>query len=315
MENRAHAIVVGLFTLLLGAGVVLIVMWFSGDTEKRAIYRLESQYSVTGLNMQAPVRFRGVEVGRVETIAFAGDKARTITIDVSVRADTPITRGTYAQLGSQGVTGLAYVILDDDGDKTQALSSDESRKSPIPVRRSFIEEVSGSGKALVTDASEVARRLNTLLDEKNQAQLMRTLASLDAATRGIADVARKLEPAMHDVPAMTREARQALTRADTLLGNMNKLTVELTQRVDTLERVSKSAEQVGGAAESISGATVSETLPRINVLLEELARDSRALERLLTQINDQPSSLVFGRPAVVPGPGEAGFNPRGGAAQ
>jgi phospholipid/cholesterol/gamma-HCH transport system substrate-binding protein len=85
--------------------------------------------------------------------------------------------------------------------------------------------------------------------------------------------------------------------------------------VDSLERVSKSAEQVGGAAESFSGAAVSETLPRINALLEELARNSRSLDRLLSQINDQPSSLVFGRPTVAPGPGEAGFSPRGGAAQ
>lgn len=315
MENRAHAIVVGLFTLLLGAGVVLIVMWFSGDTEKRETYRLESQYSVTGLNLQAPVRFRGVEVGRVDSISFGSDKARTIAIEVSVKADTPITRGTYAQLGSQGVTGLAYIILDDEGDKAQPLSSEESRKSPILVRRSFIDEVSGSGKDLVAGANEVARRLNALLNEKNQAQLIKTLTSLDAATRGVADLSRKLEPAMRDVPAMTRDARQALARADTLLSNMNKLTVELTQRVDTLERVSKSAEQVGGAAESFSGAAVSETLPRINALLEELARNSRNLDRLLSQINDQPSSLVFGRPSVAPGPGEAGFNPRGGAAQ
>jgi phospholipid/cholesterol/gamma-HCH transport system substrate-binding protein len=315
MENRAHAIAVGLFTLLLGAGVVLLVMWFSGDTEKRETYRLESQYAVTGLNVQAPVRFRGVEVGRVESIAFSGEKARSIAIEVSVKADTPITRGTYAQLGSQGVTGLAYVILDDDGDKAQTLSPDESQKSPIPVRRSFIDEVSGSGKDLVAGANEVAHRLSALLNEKNQAQLMKTLESLDAATRGIASLAGKLEPVMRDVPAMTRDARQALGRADTLLANMNKLTVELTQRVDTLERVSRSAEQVGGAAESFSGAAVSETLPRINALLEELARNSRSLDRLLTQVNEQPSSLVFGRPTVTPGPGEAGFNPRGGAVQ
>jgi phospholipid/cholesterol/gamma-HCH transport system substrate-binding protein len=315
MENRAHAIVVGIFTLLLGAGVVLIVMWFSGDTEKRETYLLQSQYSVTGLNIQAPVRFRGVEVGRVDSIAFSGDKARTIAIGVSVKADTPITRGTYAQLGSQGLTGLAYVILDEEGNNTQPLSAEESRKSPIPMRRAFLDEVSGSGKDLMASANDVARRLNALLNEKNQAQLVRTLTSLDAATRGIADLSRKLEPAMRDVPAITREARQALVHADTLVANMNKLTVELSQRVDSLERVSKSAEQVGGAAESFSGAAVSETLPRINALLEELARNSRSLDRLLSQINDQPSSLVFGRPTVAPGPGEAGFSPRGGAAQ
>lgn len=315
MENRAFAVAVGLFTLVLGAGIVFIVMWFSGDTEKRDTYRLESRFAVTGLNIQAPVRFRGVEVGRVESIAFEDKAARSILIAVSVKSDTPITRGTYAQLGSQGVTGLAYVILDDEGDKPERLSPADSEKTRIPVRQSFFDEVAGSGKNLVADANEVARRLRALLNEKNQAQLMRTLGGLETATRGVADIARKLDPAIRNMPAVTDEARKAFARADTLLANMNTLTTELVQRVDTLERVSKGADQVGGAAQSLSGAAVGETLPRINALLEELARNSRNLDRLLVELGDQPASLIFGRPGVAPGPGEAGFNPREGRSQ
>ena len=315
MENRAYALAVGLFTLLLGAGIVFAAMWLSGDTERREIYQLESRYPVTGLNPQAPVRFRGVEVGRVVSIAFSRDQARTIVLTVSVKSGTPITRGTYAQLGSQGVTGLAYVILDDDGDKPELLSPAASVEARIPVRQSYFDEIAGTGRHLVADANNVAKRLNALLSESNQAQLMKTLTSLDDATRGIADLARKLDPAIRNVPAMTDDARKALASADTLLANMNKLTVELMQRADTLERVSKSAEQVGGAAQSFSGAAVTDTLPRINALLEELARNSRNLDRLLTELNEQPGSLVFGRPAVAPGPGEPGFNPRRGGAQ
>lgn len=313
MENRAYAVAVGIFTLALGAGIVFIVMWFSGDTEKRDTYRLESQFAVTGLNVQAPVRFRGVEVGRVESIAFDEKKVRSILIAVSVKRDTPITRGTYAQLGSQGVTGLAYVILDDEGDKPERLSPADSEKTHIPVHQSLFDQVAGAGKGLMTDANEVARRLKVLLSEGNQAQLMKTLGSLEAATRNIADVARKLDPAIRNMPAVTDEARKAFARADSLLANMDRLTTELVQRVDTLERVSKSAEQVGGAAQSLSGATVAETLPRINALLEELARNSRSLDRLLVELSEQPASLVFGRPSVAPGPGESGFNAGGGS--
>ena len=315
MENRAYALAVGLFTLLLGAGVVFAALWLSGDTERREIYQLESRYPVTGLNPQAPVRFRGVEVGRVESIAFSRDQARTIVLTVSVKSGTPITRGTYAQLGSQGVTGLAYVILDDDGDKPELLSAAASAQARISVRQSYFDEIAGTGRHLVADANNVAKRLSALLSEGNQAQLMKTLTSLDEATRGITEFARKLDPAIRNVPAMTDDARKALASADTLLANMNKLTVELMQRADTLERVSKSAEQVGGAAQSFSGAAVTDTLPRINALLEELARNSRNLDRLLTELNEQPGSLVFGRPAVAPGPGEPGFNPRRGGAQ
>ena len=307
MENRAYALAVGLFTLLLGAGVVLAALWFSRSTESTEIYELESRYPVTGLNLQAPVRFRGVDVGRVESIEFSRENARSVLVTVSVRSDTPITRGTYAQLGSQGVTGLSYVILDDDGDKPQPLTPEESAQARIPMRPSFMDEITVAGKTLVTGADDLARRLNTLLSDKNQAQLVKTLASLESATAAVADLARKLEPAARSLPAATDDARKTLARADTLLLSMNRLTEELVKRVDTLERLSRSAEQVGGAAQSFSGAAVDDTLPRIHMLLEELARNSRSLDRLLTDLNEQPSGLVFGRPAAAPGPGEAGF--------
>lgn len=313
MENRAYALAVGLFTLLLGAGVVFVAMWLSGDTERRETYQLESRYPVSGLNTQAPVRYRGVDVGRVESIAFERDNPRLIVVTVAVKSGTPITRGTYAQLGSQGVTGLAYVILDDDGSKPEPLSAAESEKVRIPVRQSFFDDLAGTGKDLVTDANQVARRLNALLSEGNQAQLMRTLSGLEGATGRIGALALKLDPAIRNLPALTADVRRAAARADEMLANMSKLTVELTQRVDTLERVSRSAEQVGGATQSLSDAAVADTLPRVNALIDELARNSRKLDQLIGELNEQPSSLVFGRPVAAPGPGEPGFSSRGGA--
>jgi phospholipid/cholesterol/gamma-HCH transport system substrate-binding protein len=106
---------------------------------------------------------------------------------------------------------------------------------------------------------------------------------------------------------------------------MNTLADQLAQRMDTLERVAKSAEQLGGAAQAVSGSaqsvagsaqTVSgvvlnESLPRMNELLDELARTSRNLDRLISELNDQPHGLVFGRQPGRPGPGEAGFSGSG----
>src|SRR5262245_26281569 len=162
MENRAYAFAVGLFTLLLGAGVVVAAMWLSGKTEIRESYMLETHYPVTGLNVQAPVRFRGVEVGKVEAIEFVPDNARVILVRVAVRAGTPITKGTYAQLASQGVTGLAYVLLDDEGKSTERVAGDDLSYH-IPVRASFLDELSGSGRDLITDVRQVASRINVLL--------------------------------------------------------------------------------------------------------------------------------------------------------
>jgi len=314
MENRAYALAAGTFVLLLGIALVVGVLWLNRDERVGgAPYIVQTTRAVSGLKVEAPVRFRGVDVGKVESIRFDPVEPGGVVVGLTVDPDAPITRGTYAQLGSQGVTGLAFVVLDDDGDKPQSLTAAESAANRIPVRQSYFEEIAGTGKNLVADANDVARRLNALLSEPNQAQLLRTLSGLEEATRAVASAAGKLEPALRNLPAVTEDTRKALARADELLGNMNKLTLELTQRVDALERMSKGAEQVGAAAQALSRATVDDTLPRVHALLDELARNSRQLDRLLSELNDRPSSLVFGRPAPAPGPGEPGFSSGGGS--
>ena len=56
MENRAHALIAGLFVLLLGLGILLAVWWFGGKHEPTRELVLITRNSVTGLNPQAEVR-------------------------------------------------------------------------------------------------------------------------------------------------------------------------------------------------------------------------------------------------------------------
>ncbi len=300
MENKAYALAAGLFTLLLGIGVVAAALWFSGDTVETQDYLLVSHYPVSGLNAQAPVRYRGVTVGKVVSIDFDPLNPRTIQVQISVRAGTPLTKGTYAQLGSQGVTGLSYVMLDDDGSKPEPLVGEGDNLARIDVKQSFMDSVTASGQDMIDNFNQVAKRVNTLLNDENQKQLVSTLHNLDQASGKIASLATALEPTAKVLPALANDTGIALKRADTLLANLN-------QRVDSFERAAKSAEQLGNNGAALSEAMLTESLPRFNVLLEDLQRSSRGLERLLNEINEQPHSLVFGKNPLPPGPGEPGF--------
>lgn len=312
MENRAYALAAGLFTLLLGFGVVVAALWFSGDAVETSDYLLVSRYPVSGLNAQAPVRYRGVTVGKVVDIRFDPLEPRAIQVRIQVQTGTPLTQGTYAQLGSQGVTGLAYVILDDDGTRPGSLTGTDDQLARIEVRPSFIDTLSSSGQEMVQNFNRVAKRVDTLLGDDNQRQLMSTLRNVDLATAKITTVASAVEPTLKALPALVRdtgvvvnEAGVVLKRADTLLANVN-------QRVETFERAAKSAEQLANNGAALSDAMLTESVPRLNLLIEDVQRASRGLERLLNEVNEQPHSLVFGRNPLPPGPGEPGFAvPRG----
>lgn len=160
MENRAHALAAGLFTLLLGIGMLVAAQWFSRDNFETVQYTLESKYSVSGLNVQAAVRLRGVEVGKVESIDFDEQDLHKILIKIKIKGGTHITRGTTAQLGTQGITGLAYIVLDDDGSNKTLLPPSNNKDKRIVVSKSFMDELTGSGKDLISQFGEVAQRVN-----------------------------------------------------------------------------------------------------------------------------------------------------------
>ena len=277
MENRAHALAAGLFTLLLGIGVLIAAQWFSRDNYEKVQYTLVSNHSVSGLNVQASVRLRGVEVGKVDVIEFDGDDPRNILIKINVKGGTRITRGTTAQLGTQGITGLAYIVLDDDGKNPTFLPPSDDKDKRILVQKSFFDELTGSGKDLISQFGEVAQRVNKLLEDKNQTQLIKTIAELEGASKQIGSLAKSLEPGMKNVPALTADTRKMIASADVAMRDLAPALKE------------------------------AKATPRVNTLLEELARNSRNLDRLLSELNEQPAGLVFGRPSGRPGPGEAGY--------
>ena len=306
MENRAHALAAGLFTLLLIAGVILAAMWFSGETYEKAYYQLESKFPVTGLNEQAIVRFRGVDIGKVSNIQFDPANMRTILIDVAIRSDIKLTRSAFAELRYQGVTGLSYVMLDDPGTSGEQLPQmTQPGSSRIPIHESLFSNLAEAGQAALADARELMKRMGNFLSDENQAQVSHTLQNIEGATRQIVALTQGLQPAARNSEALVADARKTFQTAEKLLTEISDTNRQLATRLEAVDRVAGSAEKAGDAVVSLANNVASETLPRVNALADELARTSRSLDRLATSLREQPQSVVFGRKATGLGPGES----------
>ncbi|HZF18679.1 MAG TPA: MlaD family protein [Burkholderiales bacterium] len=292
MENRAHALAAGLFAVVLAVALVAAGLWFRRDDIRFDSYLVTATSSVTGLKVEAPVRYRGVDVGRVESIRLEPGGSGRVNIRIGVHEDTPVTRGTYAQLGYQGVTGLAFVSLDDDGSSAEGLKSESGGPPRIEMRPSIFD----SGMDLVASVKELSARLNDLLNEENRKMLTKALAGFEQASRQTAALAEKLQAGAGDLPVLAGDARTALA-------DISSLSRKLEERSAAFDRMAASLDDVGVAARSFNN----ETLPRINVLVEQLQRDSRALDRVLSSLNDNPQAFIFGAQRAKPGPGETGF--------
>jgi phospholipid/cholesterol/gamma-HCH transport system substrate-binding protein len=310
MENRSFALLTGLFTLLLGAALAATFIWFRGDNRDYDEYLVSSHLPVNGLYPQAAVRFRGVEIGKVEKVFLDPQNPRNVLIRVSIDHSIKITKGTFAQLGYQGVTGIAHVLLDDEGNDPEPIVRPPEGLPTIIVRGNVFDDLVESSKTLLKQASTLMDRLNGIVGEDNQNRLERTLANFEKASA-------QLEPALKAIPEVAQRAQQ-------LLGDENQQSIKrslanLEQATGAIVPIAEDSRQVLSGIRTLSenldristqlSAEVSEkTLPRINDLVDQLDRDSRDFRRLVLQIEREPQSLVFGRKPVQPGPGEPGFN-------
>ena len=115
----------------------LVAIWIGRDRTQLQPYEIVSATAVSGLNSQSTVRYQGVQVGKVQSLALNPDKPGQVRIRIGVAPSTPITESTWAELGVQGVTGLANVELRDDGSSLRRLTSTAAEPAAIPLRPGF----------------------------------------------------------------------------------------------------------------------------------------------------------------------------------
>ena len=84
MENKAHALSAGAFQLLVGALLVALAFWLTRDTGVRRVYEMSTREAVSGLQPQAAVRYRGLDVGKVTQLGFDPQATGNVLIRIAV---------------------------------------------------------------------------------------------------------------------------------------------------------------------------------------------------------------------------------------
>lgn len=311
MENRAHALVAGIFVLLLGVAAGFALWWFTDQREELTTYHLVSTGSVTGLNPQAQVRFRGISAGKVNSIRIDPDDPRHIIVSVDVRSDLPITRGTRATLGYQGVTGLAFVQLDDRGDDPRPVVSEDGRPARLTLEAGLLEQLSDAALEAVNRFRRVSDDVGSFFDEANVARFRNTLQNLESAATGLDRTLSEAPEVMADLRRMlSEENARHLASALEGLDRLGASAVPLTQEAQVvLGRLNEVLGTLGSLAKATGDSFLDTTLPQLNSLLAELTDTSARLGRLIDEVDAAPQMLITGRSERKPGPGEDGFRP------
>jgi len=308
MENKVNFAAVGAFVLILGIALTTGVLWLSSGKFYRKAYDTYLVYtseSVSGLDPDAAVRYRGVQVGVVRRIALARDDVERVELTLGIVRGTPVKQDTVAVLSVQGLTGIAHVELTGGSRSAAPLAALAGEDYPvIPSAPSLMVRLDAAVTALITNVNRSSERFNALLDEGNRGTIRDILANLDVLSRTLTARAAVID--------------SSVVNASRTMENTARLTAELPQLVDslrtsagTVERMANEVARAGATATStIEGArsearqVSGEMLPEARALLAELRELTASLRRFGDQVERNPAVLLYGRPASKRGPGE-----------
>jgi phospholipid/cholesterol/gamma-HCH transport system substrate-binding protein len=312
MENKAHALAAGTFVLLVTALLVALAWWLMRDQQVFRVYEISTREGLNGLQVQAPVRYRGISVGKVTYIGFDPHVKGNALLRIAVEENAPITRSTYATLGFQGITGLGFVQLDDNGKSSQPIAPVQDGGYPrIPLRPNLLSSLSDQGASMLREVEETTKRVNLLFAPENQQALIDTVTRLgqaaDAinrlATRVDSTLTQRVDPALAALPGLADATRKTLQSLQATSNDFGQIARRANEQGGVMDQLATGGRALTQAAATLNGGT----LPRVSRAGEEVSRTARQVTRSVRAIGDNPQSLIFGSGAVQPGPGETGF--------
>jgi phospholipid/cholesterol/gamma-HCH transport system substrate-binding protein len=315
MENKSHALAAGTFVVLLLALVIALSVWLTRDTRDLQIYELSSPDAVTGLQPQASVRFKGVNVGKVTGITLDPKKPGNVLIEIAIDGQAPITQSSFATLGFQGVTGLAFVQLDDTGESKVELPRGGTPAARIPMRPNFMTKLSDQGEDLLAQLISSSGRVNALLSDENQKTLMSAIDNMSKAALSLQQLTLSTNKAMPQLIEDSRATLKVIQSTSIRVGDsadearlsatsFRKTTERMNAKGGTLDQLAVGVDTLALTGQTLNAAS----LPRLNRAVDDTARAARQVSRAVNAVNDNPQSLIFGHGPIAPGPGEAGFS-------
>jgi phospholipid/cholesterol/gamma-HCH transport system substrate-binding protein len=308
MDTKVNYAAVGIFVIGLGAVLLGAILWLAAGGEVRhkvELYQSLSTESVGGLNLNAPVKYRGVDVGKVRDIRLVPGNPQLVQLVYEIAQGTPIKTDTVATLTTQGLTGIAYIELSGGSPNSPSLVPKTHGEVPIiPTKPSLTARLEQVLTRVLASVDRTSQNLNGVFSDENK-------RSLTIALDNIATLTQTLANRRDAIDAALRNADRTLANAARVSAELDRTIARIDRAADSFDAMSRRVDDTAAGANRAIAAVggdvqrfTNETVPELENLMNELNVLSASLRRLSEQTERNPKSLLFGKTPVSKGPGE-----------
>ena len=309
METKVNYVAVGVFVLILGAVLVYGGLWLAsgGAFQKQYdLYRAIEDESVAGLNLNAPVKYNGVDVGKVRDIRLDPANPDRVLLLFAIEHGTPIKEDTVAVLKTQGLTGIAYVELSGGSSDSPLLRSTAQGEYPvIRTKPSLAARLENVLTSVLAKLDSTSNNINALLSDENRVAFKNTLADLSAVAHTLAARRQTLDSGIANAARTFDNGARVTAQLGPVIDRIGSSASAIEKMANEAERTSASAGRTVDAVSADVKRLTAEILPEAERLLGEISVLAGSLRRLSEKIEGSPGGLLLGRRPVPPGPGES----------
>lgn len=319
MNNKVNYTLIGLITIIgfalaMSFGYWLLKPTSQEDTKRYHIYFNES---ILGLNIDAPVKYRGITVGKVSALQIDPNNSEQVEVTIDIITSTPVKTTTLARLTAQGITGLTYINLSmGENDSPLLEAIDETTYPVINTEPSFFENVEKSLSDVSTQLSNTLQKTELLLDDDNQLEVSRILQKtaniLDKLDRTLDDKTIKhMQNTMASLDGITKKLEVAMPNLELFV----EKGIEWEENTSaSLASIMQSYLGIQGTMAEIEKAVVSgefnlkeitsDVVPALTNTLLEFQNLMIGLEDMLDDHRRSPSDILYKQERIKKAPGE-----------
>ncbi len=301
METKANYVLIGAFTLIIGAALLLFGLWAAKYSSERTWqeYQIVFREAVTGLSVGSSVQYNGIAVGSITKLSLAPNDPRQVIALIRLDANTPVKTDTRAKLGITSLTGPSVIQLSGGTPQAPTLTTVDKREAPV------IQTTPSALQNIADTANRIVERLDQALSEKNVARLSTTLENLETLSGSLANRDEGLQ-------SLIASARDAANNLDATLDTTNgaiqrldkSLVQELPRILQKLESTLARLDSAAGNADAILGENraainsfASDGLGQLGPTLSELRSLIRDLRQVSDRLEGNPARYLLGRDA------------------
>jgi len=319
MNNKVNYTLVG-FAVLVGIFLMLAFSyWMLKPSEESATqkYLIYFNESVLGLNINAPVKYRGIEVGKVTDLRINPQNTEQVQVTVDILKTTPIKENTVAKLTAQGITGLTYINLTLGSNDAPPLKAKKGQKYPvIKTVPSFFEHFEKSLGSVSSHLTLSLLRIEELLNEKNQAAFSKlihnssnTMAKIDKLLDD--KTITHLQNSAKNLDNFTYKLDRVMPNVDSFIDKSKEFEDDIAK---SLSSIMESYLHIRGAMDATKQALESgqfnlkemtaDIMPTIDATLIDMQHMMIQVEQFLEHYEQSASDIIYKKQEQRKAPGE-----------